>query len=142
MNIKFSSIKNFVKKLTNNIKQININKIVPKDLPIKNPKINWIQTDDKNLFFVSKKIQRCFSPISKKSSLFKKNQIVSDKNEKKLEIQNNEINFKGINNIKNKKTIKRAETSKDDWNKNIQDEDKVKFLKLISNFKSIKNKIK
>ena len=64
------------------------------------------------------------------------------KMKKKLEIQNNEINFKGINNIKNKKTIKRAETSKDDWNKNIQDEDKVKILKLISNFKSIKNKIK
>ena len=84
MNIKFSSIKNFVKKLTNNIKQININKTVPKDLPIKNPKINRIQTDDKNLFFVSKKIQRCFSPTSKKSSLFKKNQIVNDKNEKKI----------------------------------------------------------
>ena len=55
---------------------------------------------------------------------------MSDKNEKKSEA------------IKNKYTIKRAETSKDNLNKNIQDEDKIKFLKLILNFKSIKNKIK
>ena len=141
-NNKFSSIKNFVNNLANNIKQININKIAGKDSPIKNSKISRIQTDDKNLFFVSNKIQRCFSPTTKKSSLFRKNQLASDKNEKKLDTQNNEMNFKGINNIKNKKTIKRAETSKDNLNKNIQDEDKIKFLNLISNFKSIKNKIK
>ena len=141
-NSKFSSFKNFVNNLSNNIKQININKIVRKDSPIKNSKINRIQTDDKNLFFVSNKIQRSFSPTTKKSSLFKKHQLVSNKNKKKYETQNNEMNFRGINNIKNKKSIKRAETSKDNWNKNIQDEDKIKFFKLISNFKSIKNKIK
>ena len=126
-NSKLFSIKNFVKNLTSNIKQININKIVPKDSPINKPNINRIQTENKNLFFGSNKIQRCFSPTSKKSSLFKKHQIASDKTEK---------------NIKNKDSIKRAETSKYDLNKNIQDEDKIKFLKLISNFKSIKNKIK
>ena len=129
-NSKFSSIKNFVNNLTNNIKQININRIAHKNSSVKNPKINRIKTEDKNLIFVSNKIQRCLSPKTKKSSLFRRNQIMSDKNEKKSEA------------IKNKYTIKRAETSKDNLNKNIQDEDKIKFLKLILNFKSIKNKIK
>ena len=141
-NSKFSSIKNFVNNITNNIKQINKNKILHKDSSIIKHNINRIKTEDKNKFFASNKIQRIFSPKSKKSSLFRKHQITSDKTDKKFDVQNAETNFKGINSIKNKYSLKRAETSKDNLNKNIQDEDKIKFLNLISNFKSIKNKIK
>ena len=128
--------------ITNNIKQINKNKILNKDSSVKKPNINRIRTEDKNKFFASNKIQRIFSPKSKKSSLFRKHQMASDKTDKKLDVQNAEMNFKGINSIKNKYSLKRAETSKDNLNKNIHDEDKIKFLNLISNFKSIKNKIK
>ena len=38
--------------------------------------------------------------------------------------------------------MKRSETSRDILNKNAQLEDQYKFLKLISNFKSIKHKIR
>ena len=144
--IQFPSLKNIVNSIKNNIKQINKNKIIKKDSN-KNHKINKLQTDDyinDEINIQSDKLKRCLSPKSKKSSLFRKQQLMifGEKNDVDSSSQNKEIFSKGTKKLKKwGKNIKRAETSKANY-KNNQNEDKIKFLKLISNFKSLKHKIK
>ena len=149
-NINFPSLKNIVNTIKNNIKnninQINKSKINKKDSN-KNSKINKLQTDDyinDEINIQSDKYKRCLSPKSKKSSLFRKQQLMifGDKNDIDSVSQNKEILSKGTKKTKKRgKNIKHAETSKVSYNNN-QNEDRIKFLKLISNFKSLKHKLK
>ena len=142
LNKQFSSFKNFVNNIKNNLIQFSKNKAVQNnDQNIKKLKLNRIltQTNPKNKFqFLSNKAQRCLSPKSKKSSLFRKQQM-------QILGEKGEISLKGtneLNKILSLRKVKRSETSRDILNKNAQLEDQYKFLKLISNFKSIKHKIK
>ena len=93
------------------------------------------------------KLQRCLSPKSRKSSLFRRQQmqISSDKKEINTDSQKKEISIKRTNKLRklsSLKKVKRAETSRDIFNKNSQTDDQSKFLKLISDFKIIKQKIR
>ena len=148
MNKKYTSFKSFVNNIKNNLKQINKNKIKNQTNSINKVKFDRILTETNpknNSIFTSNKAQRCFSPKSKKSSLFRpQHQIVNEQNDIKSESRN-EINIKGTYDLSKKsslKTLKRSETSKYLLDKSIQDEDKIKFLKLISDFKLLKQKIK
>ena len=150
---KFASFKNFVNNIKNNLKQINKNKVAQnnnQNNEIIKKKLNRMLTEtnpQSNLMFSSNKVQRCLSPKSKKSSLFRRQQmqILGEKNEIKSESQKTELSIKGTNDINKNpsiKKVKRSETSKFNTNKNTQDEDKIKFLKLISDFKTIKQRIR
>ena len=98
-----------------------------------NSNLNTIKTN-KNKLNLPNKMQICLSPSYKKSSLFKK----SSRNKIKINPE------EGYNTTKmaSVKNIIHFETSDNDSNKIQQNEDKVKFLKLISDFKSIRQKIK
>ena len=98
-----------------------------------NSNLNTIKTN-KNKLNLPNKMQICLSPSYKKSSLFKKS------SQNKIKINPEE----GYNTTKmaSVKNIIHFETSDNDSNKIQQNEDKVKFLKLISDFKSIRQKIK
>ena len=150
LNKQYSSFKNFVNNIKNNLIQFSKNKAVQsnsQNITVKKNKLNRMltETNPKNNFqFVSNKAQRCLSPKSKKSSLFRRQQmqLLGEKNDIKSDSKNQEISLKGTNELKkilSLKKMKRSETSRDILNKNAQMEDQYKFLKLISNFKSIKH---
>jgi len=98
-----------------------------------NSNLNIIKTN-KNKLNIPNRMQICLSPCSKKSSLFKK----LSQNKIKI-IPEKECNSTKMESVKK---IIRFETIEKDSNKIQQNIDKVKFLKLISDFKSIRHKIK
>ena len=153
LNKQFSSFKNFVNNIKNNLIQFNKSKIQQNDnrkVSTKNLKLNRMLTQTnmkKYLPHLKPKLQRCLSPKSRKSSLFRRQQmqISSDKKEINTDSQKKEISIKRTNKLRklsSLKKVKRSETSRDIFNKNSQTDDQSKFLKLISDFKIIKQKIR
>jgi hypothetical protein len=137
----FSSFKNFVNNIKNNFINFNKSKAIQnniRNISIKTnkPNIKLQEKNSKNKNSSMSKAQRCLSPKAKRSSLFYRQQmqILNEKND--ITSESNEFNK-----ILSLKKIKRSETS-GDMIKNIQMEDQKKFLKLISNFKTIKHKIR
>ena len=151
---KLSSFKNFISNIRNNIKQFAKNKNNKNTINIiKESKINRILTENNinqnYITFASNKAQIGLLSPKKSESLFKKQKIIpinSDtSNNIKLNTRPPSIKKRGTYTIKNKasiKSMKRSETSKDNEIKKNKGEDQVKFLKLISNFKSLKQAIK
>ena len=144
-NKKIVSLKNFVNNIINNIKQINKSKVAHKN-SIKTPKLNKLKIKDSinNNEIIE---QRCYSPKVKRSSLFKKQQIMlfGENEDTKSKMKSSNKIIQGINNINKMaslKKIRHSETTKNNLDISTQDIDKIKFLKLISNFNSLKQKIK
>ena len=153
INKQFSSFKSFVNNIKNNLIQFNKSKIPQestKKVSIKKLKLNRMNTQKnikKYLPNVSTKVQRCLSPKSKRPSLFRRQQMqmLNEKNRKYSDTQKKEITLKGSNDFRklsSSNKMKRSETSKNIFNRNSQIEDQSKFLKLISDFKMIKQKIR
>ena len=140
---KFYSFKNLI---ANSIKKLNFNKKKIKQSNSINPlKLSRLQSEDN--IYISNKTQICPSPKSKKSSLFRKKEstLFKEKSDLKSELENVGIKPKKSYNfekIVSFQDVKRSGTSKYNLNSNSQNEDKIKFLNLISNFKELKHKLK
>ena len=141
LNKQISSFKNFVNNIKNNLILFNKSKAIQNNIqtisikPTKsNRKLPEKNSNNKNPFIY--KAQRCLSSKAKKSSLFYKQQIQIFNEKNGITSESNEFSK-----ILSLKKIKRSETS-GDMNKNVQMENQDKFLNLISNFKTLKHKIK
>ena len=91
--------------------------------------------------------KKCKTPLSKRASLFKKQQIMANegKNDIKSETENIRVIHDGNNNFKRIVSFEKHNCSDigiEKSNKISKNENKKKFINLISNFKLLKHKIR